>query len=118
MLMSYSRMLFHKLQLNPSNVKVLSGSLIGLFGEQVQVRGHVTLETTCGGGVDAKAIDVSYYIRDALSPCNIILGRLVINVLRAVISTLYLGRSICFLEGELEQFKEISISLKNVTRIA
>lgn len=49
--------------------------------------GHVTLETTSGEGVDAKTIDVSYLIMDALSPYNIILGRPVTNVLKMVICT-------------------------------
>lgn len=78
---------FQKLQLNPNNVKMFIGSLIGLSGKQVQVRGHVTLETTYGDGVDAKAIWVSYIIMGALSPYNIIWGRFYINVLRMIIST-------------------------------
>lgn len=34
---------------------------------------YITLETTCGKGVNAKVIDVSYLIIDDISPYNIIL---------------------------------------------
>lgn len=52
---------------------------------------HITLETMCGEGENAKTIDVTYLIVEALSPYNIILGRPTINILGTVVSTLYLS---------------------------
>lgn len=49
---------FQKLYLNPNEVNVFKGLLIGYSRKHVLVRGHVTLLTTCGEGVDAKAIEV------------------------------------------------------------
>lgn len=51
--------------------------------------GHITLETTCGKGLDAKVIDVGYLITDTLSPYNLILGWPTINALGEIISTMY-----------------------------
>ena len=58
---------FHKLQLDSNKVKVFRGSLIGLLGEQVQVKGHVTQEITYGEGGDANAIEVIFLIVDVIS---------------------------------------------------
>lgn len=58
---------------------------MGLLKEQVQIMCYVTLETTCGKGMDSKVIDVNYLIMDTLSPYNIILGPL------RKISTMYLA---------------------------
>lgn len=69
---------------------MFSGLLIGLLDKKVQVRGHLTLETTCGEGADSKTIDDNYLIVDVVSPCTIIIGRPSINALREVISTQYL----------------------------
>lgn len=41
-------------------------------------------------GTNTTAIDVSYLIMDSILPYNIILGRLAINVIGEIISTLYL----------------------------
>lgn len=51
---------------------------------------HVTLDTTCGEAAYAKEIDTNYLIVDALSLYKIIIGRLDINLLGAVISTIYI----------------------------
>lgn len=53
---------------------MFSYSSIRLSGEQVQVTGHMTLETMCGEGANAKAIEVIYLIVDVMSTYNIILG--------------------------------------------
>lgn len=50
----------------------------------------MTLETMCEEGVDAKEIEVCYLLMDVVFPYNIILDRPTINVLGAIISTLYL----------------------------
>lgn len=81
---------FQKLKIYPNDFRVFNGPLIGLSGKHVQVRGHVTLKTTCGEGANTKVIDVSYLIVDALSPYNIVLGRPSKNEPGAVNFTLYL----------------------------
>lgn len=57
------------------------------------------LETTCGEGVDDRAINFNYLIVEDMSPYNIILGRATINTLRAVISTQYLVMKYSLPEG-------------------
>lgn len=78
---------FQKLHLDPSEVKVFKGSFIGLSGKRVQVWGHVTLESTCVEGEDAKMIEVSYLVVIVVSPYNVILGLPAINAIGEVIST-------------------------------
>lgn len=50
--------------------------------------GHIILETICDEGFDAKTIEVSYLIVDAISPYNIIVGQSVINTMGTVVSTM------------------------------
>lgn len=69
---------------------MLTGSLRGFSGEKVQVKGHETLETTCGEDVKAKAINVIYLIVDAPLSYNIIIGHPSINAHGSVISINYL----------------------------
>lgn len=81
---------FQKLQLDPNDIKIFSGSLMGLSGKHIQIVVHITLKTTCGEGADGKEIDVIYLFVDALSPYNIILGWPNINSLGVLVSTMYL----------------------------
>lgn len=83
-------MLSRGLQLDPNDIKTFRGSLVGLSGEHIQVKGHLTLETTYGEGTNTKGIKVRYLIVDSLSPYIIILSRTVTNTLEAVISSQYL----------------------------
>lgn len=69
------------LKLDHVSIQALWGSLVGLSSKQMQVRGHITLETTSSVGENSKAIEVNYPIVDPLSPYNVILGRLTINLL-------------------------------------
>lgn len=48
-------------------MEMLCGSLTSLSGENVQIMGHITLETMCGKGEDAKAIDTSYLIMEVIT---------------------------------------------------
>lgn len=65
---------FKKLYLYPNDVKVFNSSLTWFSIEHVQVMGHVTLKTICFEGTDTKEADVRYFIMNALSTYNIILG--------------------------------------------
>lgn len=60
---------------------MFSGLLIRLLDEHVHVRGHVTLERTCGEGANTKLIDIICLIVDTLLPYIIILGQPAINAL-------------------------------------
>lgn len=74
----------------PNNIFVFYGSLVGLLGDHVKVKGHIVLETTYNMGSDSKMTEVNYLIIDASSTYNIILGRPIINVLGEILSTRYL----------------------------
>lgn len=52
---------------------MFSSLLTGLSSKQVQVIGHVTLETTCVEGADAKEIDIRYLIVDVVLSYNTII---------------------------------------------
>ena len=75
----------------PNNIYVFHGSLVGLSGDHVKVRGHIVLEITYNMGSDSKMTEVNYLIIDASSTYDIILGRPTINVLGEIISTWYLA---------------------------
>lgn len=47
----------------------------------MQVRDHITLETTCNTWTYSKSIEFNYLVVDALSPYNVVLGRSAINLL-------------------------------------
>lgn len=111
------RVLFQKPQHNPNEVKVFKGLLIGLLGEHVQVRVHVTQETLCSEGSHSKAIKVSYLFIVVVSPYNIILGHFVINAIWAIISTDNLSLNTHYLMGESGSYDEINGQLKNIARI-
>jgi hypothetical protein len=64
--------------------------LAGFTGEQVHVRGHITLNTTFGAGVNAKTISVKYLVINAPNSYNIIIGRPAFNILGAFLSTRFL----------------------------
>lgn len=72
-----------------------------MSGEDIQVKEHITLETTSGEGTYTKEIEFSYLIVNAMSPYNIILGRPTINELREVISTEYLVLKYLLLDGRV-----------------
>lgn len=58
---------FQKLKLDLNDMKMLCGSLTGLSGENVQIMGDITLETTYGKREDAKAIDTNYLIMEVIT---------------------------------------------------
>lgn len=64
--------------------------MIGLSDEHIHIMGHISLETTCGKGIDVREINANYLIMDVVTPYNIILGRMANNALVAIVSTFYL----------------------------
>lgn len=79
------------LQLDPNNIEAFKGSTVVLSGEQLQTKGHITLETIFSSRVSIKTIKVKYLVVDATSPYNIILGMTALNLLGMVLSIIYLS---------------------------
>lgn len=77
---------FEKLGLAPEQLQPSKGTLAGFTGEQVHVRGYVTLKTTFGSGENAKTIKVKYLVINAPNSYNIIIERPAFNILGAFLS--------------------------------
>ncbi|XP_024630733.1 uncharacterized protein [Medicago truncatula] len=65
---------FEKLGLAPEQLQPFKGTVAGFTGEQVHVRGYVTLKTTFGSGENAETIKVKYLVINAPNSYNIIIG--------------------------------------------
>jgi hypothetical protein len=76
--------------LDPEQLQPFQGTLAGFTGEQVHVRGYITLKTTFGSGSNAKTIRVRYLVINSPSSYNIIIGRPSFNLLGAFLSTKFL----------------------------
>lgn len=104
---------------------ILNNTLVGIFGEQVQVLEHLPIMTIFGGGSNAKGIRVRYLIVNASSPYNIIIRRPDFNALEAVLSILYLtmkypleGEQVRTIKGDQGLFRKFfkdSLKLKKNT---
>jgi len=81
---------FEKIGLDPEQLQPFKGTFAGFTGEQVHVRGHITLKTTFGTGEYGKTITVKYLVVNAPNCYNIIIGRLFFNLLGAFLSTRFL----------------------------
>ncbi|RDY06336.1 hypothetical protein CR513_09688, partial [Mucuna pruriens] len=66
------------------------GTLYGFVGERVPVKGTIELETTIGDKSGVRTIPALYMVVDTKASYNIIMGRLELNMLRAVVSTYHL----------------------------
>lgn len=81
---------FQRLWLDGDNIKAFQGSLVGILGEHVQLKDHITLKTMFGPKASSKIIKVKYLVVDVLYPYNAILRRPALNLLGTVQSTLQL----------------------------
>lgn len=81
---------FKRIKLYPDNIREIQSYMVSHSCEWVQVKGHVTLEIKNFLGVSAKTIRVKKFFR-RLSPCNAILGRPTLNLIRVVLSTIHLS---------------------------
>jgi hypothetical protein len=81
---------FDRMGLDPEQLQPFQGTLAGFTGEQVHVRGYITLKTTFGSGAHAKTIRVRYLVINSPSSYNIIIGRPSFNLLGAFLSTKFL----------------------------
>jgi hypothetical protein len=76
--------------LDPEQLQPFKGTLAGFTGEQVHVRGYITLKTTFGHRSHAKTIRVRYLVVNSPSSYNIIIGRPAFNLLGGFLSTKFL----------------------------
>lgn len=81
---------FDRMGLDPEQLQPFKGTLAGFTGEQVHVRGYITLKTTFGSGSHAKTIRVRYLVINSPSSYNIIIGRPSFNLLGAFLSAKFL----------------------------
>jgi len=65
---------FNKLQLSPDQLRPYVGCLYDFAGDQVEVRGHIELRTTFTDGVASYTANISYFVVNAPSAYNILLG--------------------------------------------
>ncbi|RDX99077.1 hypothetical protein CR513_17926, partial [Mucuna pruriens] len=72
------------------DLKEASGCLYGFSGEKVPIQGTVEIQTTFGEGSSMRKIPVLYIVVEAEASYNIIIGRPVLNQLKAVVSTYHL----------------------------
>lgn len=76
--------------LDPEQLQPFIGTLAGFTGEQVHVRGYITLKTTFGVRSQAKTVRVRYLVVNSPNSYNIIIGRSSFNLLGAFLSTKFL----------------------------
>lgn len=91
---------FEKLGLDPEQLRPFKGTLADFTGEQVHVRGHITLKTTFGTKETAKTIEVKYLVINAPNSYNIIIRRPTFNLLGAFLSTRFLVMKYPLEKGE------------------
>lgn len=81
---------FKGMNFDTTELLPFKGTLVEVSAEHVQVLGHLPIMTTFGSRDHAKSIQVRYVIINVASPYNIIIGRPLLNALKATLSILYL----------------------------
>lgn len=67
----------------------------------MQEKGYITLNITFGAKENSRRIKVRYFVIDAYSSYNMIIGQPVFNQLRAFLSTLYHCMKYSFPDGRV-----------------
>lgn len=93
--------MFDRIYLNPNDLNLFKGSLVGFFGEEMQVKGYIILNTIFGEQGKAKEIKVRYLFIDTHSSYNMIIGRPTFNLMGSILSTLYLCMKYPFSDGRV-----------------
>jgi len=96
---------FNKLQLSPDLLRPYTGCLYGFTGDQVEVRGYLKLRTTFTDGTVSRTESIRYLVVNANSAYNILLGRPVLNRLKAVASTRHMKMKLPDLSDRVIMFK-------------
>ncbi|RDX72541.1 hypothetical protein CR513_47966, partial [Mucuna pruriens] len=79
-----------KLGLQPTDLEACIGKVYGFAGEQVTIKSVIELETTFGERTNARTIPLLYTVVNVDASYNIIMGRLALNKLGVIVSTLHL----------------------------
>ena len=58
---------FNNLQLSIDQLRPYDGCLVGIVGDEVEVRGHVELKTTFSDGTSARTINIMYIVVNIVS---------------------------------------------------
>jgi hypothetical protein len=96
---------FDRIGLDPEQLQPFKGTLVGFTGEQVHVRGYITLKTTFGCGSQEKTIRVRYLVVNSPSSYNIIIGRPSFNLLGGFLSTKFLVMKYPLDNGKVETIR-------------
>jgi hypothetical protein len=78
------------MEISPENVIPATCPLVGFAGEQVLPVGSIELPVTAGDYPTTKTIMVKFFLIDRPSAYNAIIGRTVLNDLKAITSTSHL----------------------------
>ena len=96
---------FNKLQVSPYQLRPYTGYLYGFVGDQLEVRGHLELRTTLTDGVASRTKNIRYLVVNSPSAYNVLLGRPMLNRLRAVASTRHMKMKLLDLGGKVITIK-------------
>jgi hypothetical protein len=67
------------------------GNLIGFTGDTISPRGYVKMKVTLSRRGGSRLVEVKFLVVDCPSAYNAILGRLTLNALGAMVSTLHMA---------------------------
>ena len=82
---------YQKLQLSDTAMVSYDEPIYGFYGEQVSTRGYIDLHTIFHEGTQTKTIPIRFFIVDAPTSYNVLLGRPSLNTFGAVVSTPHLA---------------------------
>jgi len=75
--------------------------VVGFSGERVGTKGYIELYTTFGMERARKTLNIRYLVIGANTSYNILFGRLSLNKLGAIVSTLHLAMKFPSLSGDI-----------------
>ncbi|KAG4982788.1 hypothetical protein JHK87_027537 [Glycine soja] len=94
-----------RLEVSPDTIQPHVGPLLGFAREKVETRGYVDLMTTFGQGKLSNSFTIMYLIIDANTSYFALIGRKMLNELRAIVSIPHLKIKFPSLTGEIVTVK-------------
>ena len=92
---------FKKLRLSEAEIQQYSEPIMGFSRERVNTKGYIDLFTKFRAGRTTRTVKVRYLIVDAHTSYNIFLGRPLLNMLGAVVSTYHLAMKFLSTSGDI-----------------
>jgi len=92
---------YQKLQLPDNAMIPYDEPIYGFSGEQVSTRGYIDLHTIFRDGTQTKTIPIRFFIVDAPTSYNILLGRPSLNTLGTIVSTSHLAMNFPAPSGDI-----------------